>query len=147
VHRAATCRGSAGGTFKLHHITFWITDVDGGSIAIGAIAVLGFARNDAVLDEVCNNRKLIERFDPQAQVVHVPSFRARCSTAFLAEFSVYGNQIDHGLSRAQLYQSDVLPRPLDAAAQYVTVKLCHTRRILHAQHDVIETEDVDHEQP
>jgi hypothetical protein len=80
-------------------------------------------------------------------VVHVPTFRPRCSTAFFAELSVYWNEIDHRLAGAQLYQSDVLPRALDAATQDVTVKLGHAGRIPHAQHDVIETEDVDHEQP
>jgi hypothetical protein len=144
---ATTCRGSAGRTFKLDHVTFWITDIDGGSIAVGTIAVLGFTRNNAVLDEVRNNRKLIERLYTQAQVVHVPSFCARCSTAFPAELAVYGNQIDHGLACSQLDESDVLPGTLDDAAQYVAVKLCHTGRILHPQHDVIEAKDVDHEQP
>jgi hypothetical protein len=142
-----TCRASAGRTFELDHVSFRIIDIDGRSIAIGAITVLGFPRNDPVLDEVCNHRKLIERFYPQAQVVHVATFGARSSTAFPAELSVYGYQIDHGLARAQLYESDVLPRALDAAAQYVTVKLRHAGRVLHTQHDVIETEDVDHEQP
>jgi hypothetical protein len=144
---AIICRGSARRTFKLDHVTFWITDIDGGSIAVGAIAVLGFARNNAVLDEVCNDRKLIERLYTQAQVVHVASFCTRCSTAFPAELAVYGNQIDHGLTRAQLDEPDVLPGTLDEAAQYVAVKLRHTGGIPHPQHDVIEAKDVNHEQP
>jgi hypothetical protein len=76
-------------------------------------------------------------------MIHVAAFYAGSCAAFLPKFAVYRNQVDERLACPHLNQPNVLPGALDLTAEHVAVKAGHARRILYAQDDVIEAEDVD----
>src|SRR5688572_8861512 len=91
-----------------------------------------------------DDSRLIERLDPHAHVVHVAAMPGTTGLAGLAGLAVDGDEVDQRGAGAQLDQAQVRAFALDVAAENVAIKARHPGSIPHAQHDVVDPEDLKH---
>src|SRR4051812_10974774 len=105
--------------FELHRVAFWIGQVDRRSFSLRAVSGRYVAGRDAYGVEVKPDRRFVERFDTQAEVVQISPFAARRGPAGTTERTVDRDEIDQRASRAQLHKADILAPTLDCAAEDV----------------------------
>src|SRR5262249_21932671 len=86
-----------------------------------------------------------ERFHPHTEVIHVAPFLTRSGAALLAKLTVDRHEIDHGVAGAQVHQTEVRPPPLHSTAERVAIEVDHALEVGHAQDDVVDVADLEHE--
>src|SRR5262245_32083922 len=139
--RGPSCRGRA---FELDDIVLGVVNVDGRALAVGTVAGRDLADPRAVGAQVRDDRLLVERLHAQAEMVDVPALLARRGAAFPAERAVDWNEVDEGVSGAQVHKAEVIPSPLDRAAERIAVEVDHPLQLAHADDDVVDVPDPDH---
>src|SRR5258707_10826074 len=87
---------------ELDRVAVRVFDVERGAGALGAVALDDFAGRDAVAGEMGAQRRLVEAFETDAEMVEVVAFGAGSGAAFAAELAVEGHEIDQRRAGAQL---------------------------------------------
>ena len=89
--------------------------------------------------------RLVERLDPQTEVVQVAPFLARRGTTDTPEPSIDGHQVNERTSGSELNQADLILAPFDRAAKGIAVEVHHFLQVNDAEHEVIDVEETEHD--
>jgi len=109
----------------------------GRPLAFRSIARFFFAAGNAVCGEVLRNRRSVERFDTQAQVVEIGTSGGSCTPG---RASIIGRHDVYERTPGTQLRELALPQ-LDTQAQHIKVEALERGRVSGAQHDVVEAED------
>ena len=90
------------------------------------------------------NRRFIEWFDAQAEVVEVPALIPWWRSTRLTKLTIDGNQVNERAPGTKLNKADNVLPALDRAPEDTAVEEEHSVQIYDAQHQVIDFADVNH---
>src|SRR5262245_17505106 len=111
--------------------------VNGRTLAFGAVARRLFAAANAVSGEMMGDRGRVERLHAQAKMIEIGAARAR--RARRRSRRVGRNDVDQRMPGAQLRQRALAF--FERAAQYIHVEALERGRIGGAQHHVVDAEN------
>jgi len=131
-------------TLQLDDVALGVREVHGGSLSLGAIARLDRTRRDSVTVELPADRCLVERLDPEAEMVEVPSGGDRRTTARTTELAVDRDKVEERPSDTQLHETDLLFAAFDRATECVAIEADHAFDVHDAKHEVIDIENPEH---
>ena len=129
---------------ELDDVAFGVRDIQGRAFALRAVALLHRSGGMAVRCQLAPDRRLVERVDPEAEVIQVAALRSRRRTACTPEHAVDRHEIDQRAAGAQLDQADRILATLDPATEGVDVEAKHRVQVDHAQDKMVDFPDVDH---
>jgi hypothetical protein len=90
------------------------------------------------------NPGYIERFHPEAEMINISPVNARRSAAGTPQLALHRHQVNQGSTRSQLHQTYGVLSAFDRASQHITVKVKHSIQINHAQYQVINFANANH---
>src|SRR5690606_21600475 len=85
----------------------------------------------------------VERLDRETEVIEVAPLAPRGRPAPSPDRAVHRDQVDQRAAGAKLDEPDLVPPPLDGAAEDVAVEGEHPVEVPDAQHDVVDPQDPD----
>ena len=131
--------------FQFDRVSFGILYVYGRTVAFSPVTRLKFAANNTVLREVCANCFLLKGFDPNTEVVHVPTLFPGCGATLPPDLAVNRNYINQGITGTQLNQPEFRRGPpLDITPQDAAIKPDHRLDVPSAYDHVIQAFDPNH---
>lgn len=80
----------------------------------------------------------MERFDAQAEVVHIPTILLRRCASVRSQLSVDADEVDHGGARPEVGEPKMLAQPHDLASEDGAIELDASVQIENAKDDMID---------
>jgi len=90
---------------------------------------------------MANQDLLVERFNSQTNVVHVPCIRSRSGPAWESEASCHIDQVDQGASGAKVNKPQVWPAALDGAPENCLVEVNASVHVADSKYDMVDAAD------
>lgn len=133
-----------GRPLQLDNISLGISDIDGRTSALRTIAQGDRANLDAVRLKFPADALIVEGFDPQAEMIQVPSLSSGSRATGFAKFAINGNEIQNRPASAQLNQPDLVLALLDRAPESPAVEAKHFFNVDDAQYKMVDFANSDH---
>lgn len=128
--------------FQLDRIVFGIFQINRRSVSLSAVVVVHFSEIDSRSAEVFPKGFNVERFDSQADVIHVVTVGCGSRTTSSSNRAVDTHEVNQMRSRAKVNESESVHSLVQRAPQDIAVELNHPFNIAASDDDVVQSNDL-----
>jgi hypothetical protein len=123
---------------EFDHVAFRIFHIDGRAFAFRSIPGLDIPGFDSFASKVLNNLIRIEWIDPHTKMIEIPALGTGSGASELAYRTIYRNEINQRISRANLIEADVFLDLFQGTSKNVDVEIQHRLEIHHAKDEMVD---------